>query len=157
MRKSPQREKKIKKIKIRIEREHSFLPEKRFKHRAKVPFVRRIMFELRLTPDILKRSSVIFNARPQSLTAVSLLSTNSSGSLFPAGTEIEKAKFLCSVPTTKTHGNARKWKSERDVHCGVFGDWTTVDVRMRGPAIDAEKAWDDQHSLFCSTWSAELP
>lgn len=30
--------KRKKKIKIRIEREHSFLPEKRFKHRAKVPF-----------------------------------------------------------------------------------------------------------------------
>lgn len=105
----------------------------RFMHLAKVPnFVRRIMFELRLSQDILSTidrflTSVLSLSSP---TAVSLLST---------------------IPAVPAYGELTqvKKRARRTVGCVcVRGLDDRRDVRMRGPAIDDEETWDDQHSLF---------
>lgn len=102
-------------------------------HLAKVPnFVRRIMFELRLSQDILSTidrflTSVLSLSSP---TAVSLLST---------------------IPAVPAYGELTqvKKRARRTVGCVcVRGLDDRRDVRMRGPAIDDEETWDDQHSLF---------
>lgn len=103
----------------------------RFMHLAKVPnFVRRIMFELRLTQDIRVTIVRFFNVRPLFLLQPFLFSRRFQR--FPVWelTQVKK-------------------RARRTVGCVcVRGLDDRRDVRMRGPAIDDEEAWDDQHSLF---------
>lgn len=103
-------------------------------HLAKVPmiFVRRIMFELRLTPDI------PFHNR-RFLTPVLCVSS------LPTQPFLFSRRFQRFLGE-RTQVKKRARRTARSVRIRGLDD--RRDVRMRGPAIDDEEAWDDQHSFF---------